>query len=170
MENNVYKKRYNVTFSIEIKISKEKLWKLISSPGHLENCHPFCKSNKVINWVEGNYKDELIYLNGLKYIRDFCNFDSGNGYDLFIGEIDGPKSYVVWIIKENSKEKCNLTITVYPYIFARWGRILSYIPFKIYVKPRLKKYLDSVLSGFRYFIETGEPVPKNHKGKHPWFS
>ena len=92
------------------------------------------------------------------------------GYDLLIGEKDGPQSYVVWKTEEYFRIKSQLTITVFPFMMDKWPRIVSYIPFSFWVKPRLTNYLDSVLSGIDFFIQNGEEVPRNFKGRHAWFS
>jgi hypothetical protein len=34
----------------------------------------------------------------------------------------------------------------------------------------LKKYLESVVRGFEWYVMRGEPVPRNQFGRHPWFS
>ena len=83
-----------VSYEIKINSSKEKLWDLISSPGHLNLFHPFCKKNKAINWNKNGKKDILIYLNGLKYIREFYKWDEDYGYSLLIGKENGEKSKV----------------------------------------------------------------------------
>ena len=70
----------------KINSSLESLWELISSPSNLELFHPFCSSNKTIKWPGENSIDELIYLNGLTYIRKFTNWEEKKGYCLFIGE------------------------------------------------------------------------------------
>lgn len=170
MSLDKYMKRNSVSYSKNISVSHEKIWDLISSPSNLERCHPYCKSNEINKWSNGNYNDELTYLNGLTYVRNFLDWNPGKGYDLLIGESDGPQSYVIWEITQISERKCNLKITVYPYILANWGRFLSYLPFKIWIKPRLKKYLYSVISGFEYVIMNEEPIPRNYFGEHPWFS
>ena len=165
-----YKNRYFVAKSINLEISREKMWDLISSPGHLNQCHPFCHTNSVIKWSDGSYVDELIYLNGLRYIRHFHQWFPNKGYELLIGEESGPQSYVVWELSSISSNQCNLQIKVYPYILANWSRILSYIPYNVYIKPRIEKYLISVLSGFEYYIDNKKDVPRNNFGKHSWFS
>ena len=78
---------YNQSISVNIDIycSKNKLWKFISSPGYLNFCHPFCKHNKVIQWDNNKHCDELVYLNGIKYIRNFYKWDDKKGYSLLIG-------------------------------------------------------------------------------------
>ena len=116
------------------------------------------------------YVDELEYLNGLKYVRKFVKWVPLKGYELYIGEKEGYQSYVIWEIKEIDQSNCSLSITVYPYLLSNWPNFISYIPYKLIIKPRLYNYLSSVISGLKYFVENNEKVPKNHFGKHKWFS
>jgi len=60
------KKRLPITKSAEFDTSSSKLWEVISEPGNLNNCHPLCKSNVLINWENEGRSVRLIYLNGLK--------------------------------------------------------------------------------------------------------
>ena len=165
-----YTKRRSVTKSIVLDADQSIVWELISTPGHLNHVHPFCQVNKPVFWEENHHQDELIYLNGMHYIRSFVNWIPMEGYDLLIGKKDGPQSYVVWKLKRISESKSQLTITVFPFMMDKWPRIASYIPFSFWVKPRLTNYLDSVLSGIEFFIQNGEEVPRNFKGRHAWFS
>ena len=66
--------------------------------------------------------------------------------------------------------KSKLTITVYPHILAGLPIIIAYLPHTMWVRPRLQKYLRSVLSGYEYYLQNGKAVPRNHYGRHPWFS
>ena len=91
--------RLPVSHSLEFDDEAEELWRIISDPGNLNLCHPFCKSNEVIQWGDGDRSDRLIYLNGLSYVRNFLTWDEGAGYELLIGEEGGPQSYVVWKIR-----------------------------------------------------------------------
>jgi hypothetical protein len=38
------------------------------------------------------------------------------------------------------------------------------------IKTGLKKYLKSVLGGIRWYLQNENSVPRNHFGKHKWFS
>ena len=60
------KKRLPITKSAEFDTSSSKLWEVISEPENLNNCHPLCKSNEMINWENEVRSDRLIYLNGLE--------------------------------------------------------------------------------------------------------
>ena len=151
-------------------VSSEVLWKLVSAQGNLNDCHPFCKSNEVIQWDEDGHVDRLVYLNGRTYIRQFLTWDEGRGYTLRIGEENGLQSFVQWEIGAISENKSQLTITVHPYLLAGYPKIVSFFPYQLWIKPRMRRYLQSVVSGFEYVARTGEPVPRNHFGRHPWFS
>ena len=164
---------YNQSISIDIDINcnKKDLWKFISSPGYLNLCHPFCKHNEVIQWDNNKHCDILIYLNGIKYIRNFYKWDEKKGYSLLIGGKNKEKSKVVWKISNNRKSsKANLKITVFPYFMRKYPKIISNIPYRLYIKPKLSDYLESVTKGIKWYIEEKKSIPRNYFGKHPWFS
>ena len=165
-----YLKRWGIHQEFTFPFGKTQLWELISRPGNLNDCHPFCKENEALDWDGSNHIDRLEYLNGMTYIRQFLNWNEGEGYDLIIGEDNGPQSYVVWQITERDDKKSSLSITVYPYLLANLNKALSFLPFVLYIRPKLRTYLKSVLGGFAYYAEHDQPVPRNHWGKHSWFS
>lgn len=162
--------KWPVDATITVAAPANELWKVISMPGNLEYCHPFCKSNPVLNWPGHGSRDEVHYLNGLIYERRFCDWIDGVGYDLNIGRRDGPRSFVSWRIAAENGDRSSLRIVVYPYVlqqlpvFARWA------PHLLRVRPMLRRYLSSVVKGFEWFMTHGEAVPRNQWGSHPWFS
>ena len=93
-----YTRRLGVSYAKEFNTDRSTLWALVSTPNNLNDCHPFCQSNKVVKWGDGEYSDILVYLNGRTYLRRFQSWSEGSGYSLLIGEEDGPQSYVVWHI------------------------------------------------------------------------
>ena len=167
---NKYTNRHSVSQSLVIPVAKLDLWQEISRPESLNDTHPFCRSNKAIVWSIDEHKDELVYLNGLTFIRQFVIWNEGEGYQLIIGEKGGPQSFVKWDIESLSSTEAKLTITVYLYMLAKLGKVLSFLPFQIFIKPRLSTYLKSVLRGHSHYLTTGKPVPRNHWGTHSWFS
>ena len=162
---------YNQSISVRKKIhaTEVKLWDFISSPGYLNFCHPFCKESKAMSWNNNNHTDELIYLNNLKYIREFISWNEKEGYTLLIGEKNKKKSKVEWKISSINKETY-LTITVYPYFLSNYPKIISALPYKLYIRPKLENYLSSVIEGINWYLKKGEKVPRNAFGKHSWFS
>ena len=157
-----------VSNSIDLDFDRQSVWKIISEPGNLNKVHPFCKSNKVVNWDEDNHEDILEYLNGVTLHRKIDKWDEGEGYELNIGRKNGRKSKVIWKISGEKKSK--LKITVYPHVFSNRSRIIYFITHALFINPGLKKYLRSVLKGYKWYLENKQPVPRNHFGKHKWFS
>ena len=149
--------------------SVENLWKVVSSPNYLNNVHPFCKENSIIKWNNDHHEDKILYLNEKTYIRKFVSWRALKGYDLWIGDNNKDQSFVEWRL-EKVGSRSKLTITVYPFLLNTWPRILSFLPYFLYINIKLKSYLFSVLSGIDWYIKENTPVPKNQFGKHSWFS
>ena len=74
---------FKVTVSVSINASKRDTWQIISRPGNLEDCHPFCESNSVIRWGDANSKDTIKYYNGIIFTRLFVNWYENDGYGTF---------------------------------------------------------------------------------------
>ena len=149
--------------------SVENLWEVVSSPNYLNNVHPFCKENSIISWNNDHHEDKILYLNEKTYIRKFVSWRALKGYDLWIGDNNKDQSFVEWRL-EKVGSRTKLTITVYPFLLSTWPRILSFLPYFLYINIKLKSYLFSVLSGIDWYIKENTPVPKNQFGKHSWFS
>ena len=154
----------------EIAVPAQKLWETISMPGNLEKCHPYCSSNPVQNWPGPDSKDEVHYLSGWVYERRFVRWDAGVGYDLEIGRHGGGTSHVSWRITPAGENNCILRITVFPHALQNWPVAIRWIPHWLRLRPMLKRYLESVVKGFEWYVVRGEPVPRNQFGRHPWFS
>ena len=114
--------------------------------------------------------DTLKYLNGFEVVRKFQTWDEGEGYSLMIGRDGGRQSFVEWSISEISEEKSTLKIRVHPHLLSDWNRITASLAYLFYIRPKLRKYLFSVTRGFKWQIKNKKKIPRNHFGKHPWFS
>ncbi len=168
IKNGIY---FNpVSRSIKINASSQKVWEVISKPGNLELCHPFCESNPVEKWSGTESIDYVIYYNGLKFQRIFTKWIEDLGYDLLIGRKNGKKSKVIWRINKINNSKSQLKIAIYPHNTKKYPNIIKFLIYYIYVQPMLLKYLSAVLKGFRWYIVQGKTVQKNQFGKHKWFS
>ena len=150
--------------------STDDLWDLISAPGNLNDAHPFCERNVPLVWDAQTHRDRLVYLNGRTYVREFQTWNPGEGYTLLIGEEDGAQSYVVWTIEATEKGGSRLTITVHPYLLANLPSVVAFLPYRLWIRPKLQRYLRSVVGGFAHVASTGKAVPRNHFGRHSWFS
>ena len=162
-----------ITDQVNIKASLDKVWKAISVEGNLNNCHPFCKFNHVVNWDCENSEDQIEYYNGLILTRKFTNWDPNKGYELKILKNDLLIALVNWEIISNDKGYSNLIITIDfkpKIILNKYPIFLHSLLIKYFLKPRMLHYLRSVLLGFKYYIETGNIVVKNQFGLNKMFS
>ena len=154
---------------VQVNLSKSEVWKIISSERNLEKFHPFCKVNQVISWDGSNSIDKIEYYNGRKLQRNFTQWLEGEGYDLIIGDSRGNDSIVSWRL-EGDDYTSKLSINVKTYIFNKGNKVIKFLPFFLYTKPKLVSYLDSVLNGLKYYSETNQKVNKDQFGSHSWFS
>ena len=146
--------------------SKKKILKEIRRPGNLNDYHPFCKENKAVKWPGKGSIHELEYLNGLKYRRDFIEWDE-NGYVLEIGR-NNKIAKVQWIV-DGTEENSSLKVRINPKLPYK-NALVRWVAWNFYIKFRLQSYINNVLDGFEYFIETNDRVVRNKYGKHAWFS
>ena len=162
--------RWPVSVGQQIAAPANEVWAVISTPGNLELCHPFCKSNPVEVWDRENSKDEVHYLSGWVYERQFRRWYEGVGYDLDIFRGEKKMATVSWRIVEVDAASCQLQITVYPMLLQKWPVVIRWLPHWLRLGPFLRSYLRSVVRGFEWYVARHEPVPRNAFGKHPWFS
>ena len=156
--------------SVVIDASKSVVWKSISSPGNLNDSHPFCQENTVQNWPGEESVDTLEYLNGFIIVRKFQSWNEGEGYSLLTGREGGRQSFVEWSLSEVNEKRTLLKIRVHPHLLSNWNRITASLAYLFYIRPKLKKYLYSVTRGFEWHIKNRKKIPRNHFGEHPWFS
>lgn len=162
--------KWPVTVTQPIAASSERVWDVISTPGNLETCHPFCEANPVRSWPGPNSHDEVHYLSGWVYERRFVQWLEGVGYDLEIGRTGGGQSFVSWRIASVDPQNCTLTISVLPHTLQNLPTVIRWLPFRLRMRPMLEFYLSAVLRGFEWYITRDEPVPRDQFGRHPWFS
>ena len=164
-----YTSQWPVSFEQEIDSTLSRLWEIISKPGHLKQFHPYCKKNEALRWPGQESQDLLTYLNGKTYKREVIEWNVNESFSLLIGEIDGPKSLVNWKFRDN-RQNVIVKITVYPHLLINWPNFFSYLPYKCYITPQLRRYLKVVLSGLKQYAEKDEIIEENILVNHPWFS
>lgn len=162
--------RWPVTATRRIAAPAERVWEVISTPGNLEPCHPFCARNPVHEWPGPDSHDEIHYSSGWVFERRFRRWLEGVGYDLEVGRPGGRTSWVTWRIRPVDKRSCTLEITVHPFALQGLPVAVRWLPHVLYLRPMLRRYLQSVVGGFEWFVTRGEPVPRDGFGRHPWFS
>ena len=94
--------RFKTSNSLTYDCSVESLWEIISSPNYLNNVHPFCKENSIIQWSNEHHEDKILYLNERTYIRRFVSWRDLEGYDLWIGDSNKNQSFVEWRLEKVS--------------------------------------------------------------------
>lgn len=157
-----------VTGSIDAPASD--VWSVISMPGNLERCHPFCKTNPVSVWPGPDSRDQVHYYNGVVYERRFLDWFDGVGYDLEIGAPGQRTSVVRWRLEAGDLNASTLNITVYPWLLQDTPVAIRWLPHIAYLRPMLQRYLTAVVRGFDWYVTTGTPVSRNQFGPHPWYS
>ena len=75
IKNEDYIWEINRTVLINSHISK--VWDIISSEGHLEKFHPFCKKNQIKVWNNDSHADSIVYYNNRILYRNFYNWFEG---------------------------------------------------------------------------------------------
>jgi hypothetical protein len=148
----------------------DEVWRVISTPGNLEPCHPFCAQNPVRKWPGRDSRDEVHYLSGWVFERRFRRWLEGVGYDLEVGRPGGRKSFVSWRIQPVGARSCQLRIAVYPFVLQNVPVAVRWLPHVVYLRPMLRRYLLSVVRGVEWFVTRDEAVPRDHFGRHAWFS
>ena len=162
--------RWPVSAIATIRASGPDLWRIIASPDSLLKSHPFLADNPVSQWNKADSRDEVHYLRGLVYRREFRQWHEGEGYDLEIFHRKRPVSWVSWRVMPCGDDAARLRITVFPYALQGKRGLKRWVPFVFVLRPRLRAYLTSVVDGFKWYVEKEEPVPRNQFGTHPWFS
>jgi hypothetical protein len=86
------------------------MWQVISAPGYLEPCHPFCKRNPVQRWAANGAADTIHYWSGRVVHRRFTAWLEGAGYDLVVDDNAGvEQARVRWRIEPESNAACRST-------------------------------------------------------------
>jgi ribosome-associated toxin RatA of RatAB toxin-antitoxin module len=161
---------FQISHKIKIAKNADMVWELISSPGHLNQFHPFCEENKVLESKNDIIlKDQLNYLNGITYYRTFTDWKPMIGYRIKIGSKKGKESDVKWQIIDKGVFTY-VKITVRPYTSSKIHKLLYPIFHYAVIRPKLKSYLKSVLRGLEYYLTHKKPVPRNEFGNHSWFT
>ena len=69
-----------------------------------------------------------------------------------------------------SEKGCEIKISVFPYRTKKISKFLYPLVHFFIVRPKLKKYLKSVLKGLKFHLDNDVKIMKNQFGTHSWFS
>ena len=154
----------------EIDAPAAQVWELISTPGHLTMCHPFCESNDVEQWPGVGARDRIQYFSGLELHREFTHWDEGSGYQLEIGTSGSRTARVLWVLTGLDGDRCALSISVIPYLKSEMSETRKRAYEQLAFGRSIERYLQSVVQGIDHCVTTGEKVQPNQFGKHPVYS
>ena len=154
----------------EIDASGEEVWQLVSTPGHLTSCHPFCESNEVEQWPGVGARDRILYFSGLELHREFTHWDEGEGFQLEIGPPGTRTARGVWVLTRLDDDRCALSISVIPYLRSELSETRKRAYERLAFGGSIERYLQSVVQGIDHRVTTGEKVHPNQFGKHPVYS
>lgn len=158
-----------IEVSQPIAVSPEDVWAVISTPGYLEECHPFCASNPVYEWPGPGSADALVYYSGRRIERRFISWHEGVGYDLEVSDANGSAAWVSWRIGDWNSGM-TLTICLVPRMLDSLPAAVRWVPQAAVVRPMMRRYLRAVVRGVEWRVTTGETVRRNQFGAHRWFS
>ena len=117
-------------------------------------------------------RDTIKYYNNLVLNRYFIEWREGKGYELIIVKGNKNLGKVTWEILKLKKDisKLKISLNIYPEIALKNTSCIVPLIKATYFLPNMKKYLLSVVRGFKYNIETGNDVQRNQFDKNPMFS
>lgn len=167
----ISRKNFQISGELTIAGTREKLWRIITQPGHLENFHPFVeKHDKIKNWHGIGSKDSGSFYNGKEMNRVVTHWKEGKEYTIKMENSDGNKTSVRFALQALSPEKTNFCITINTDAYRKIPRPIWLIFARFFLVPSFKKYLYSVLNGLAYYNDSGQKVTKNQFGSHRKFS
>jgi hypothetical protein len=156
-------KRNDFSFvgTIVIHCTKERLWNLITTPGHLKNVHPYCKNHFSDNWTGVGSTDTIVYKNDKIRNRTVRRWTP---YELICLDVVDPVhnavSFVEWKISNHHHNSSCLSIKISTDSYKNIPRLVwpFYLRFKL--KSRHERYLKVMLMGIQLACQ-------NQKNSHP---
>jgi hypothetical protein len=160
---------FAVRFSRTIDCTKEALLDATLRESWLLPMHPFVKTHSTPNLpIVAGSKDSLQYHSGIVINRTYGETETGPGYLTSHVEVSiaGMQEQLAGYVRTTMKasdtgtpNQCLCEVTLER--ANEWSDGESNLTLQ---------YLDQMLQGFAYYLETGKPVTKNQFGSHPIYS
>jgi len=165
-----YRSRQNLEICAQIHIncSKEKVWKVITTPGQAEKYHPFCAWHKSERWNGIGSVDEIRWYYGKIICREVIEWNEGVGYTI---KMLNPNQntrvqFEIVDVEKGIQFKVNLKTNAY----RKNPRPIWILLAPLMIAPSYKKYFHSLLNGIKYYAETDKKVSRNQFGHHRKYS
>ena len=156
--------------SVEIAVPAADVWRAIAAPGSLKQFHPFCAATEVERWPGRDSRDSITYYSGIRYQRNFVDWQEGVGYDIELGDPPNQTARVLWRIAQTSPETCRLSIAVFPLLKSALSAEKKQAYQARLFGEVLQHYLECVVQGVKFFATTGKTVRKDQFGKNSLYS
>ena len=156
--------------TIEIEAAPSRVWDVISAPGNLRHCHPFCALNTIERWPGIGSRDWITYYSGIRYQRDVVDWIEGIGYDLEVGSPTKKTCRVLWRIREPEPQVSVFSIAVFSFLDPDWTPAGTQHYLDRFFGKTFDHYLDCVVRGVNHHVVTGEDVSEDQFGANPVFS
>ncbi len=167
---NIWNRNYLfISSKIKINVSKEKLWKIITAPGHLNTYHPFCEEHQVSDWDGVGCKDISRSYAGKTIKREVIKWVEGESYQIKMINGDGNDTKVKFEITDLGVNS-SISVSIITNAYRNNPRPLWYPIALLLIVPSYKKYFNSLLNGMKYYSETGKVVARNQFGPHKQYS
>ena len=158
-----------ISAQIQIDISPNNLWKIVTAPGHLKNYHPFCENHEKSAWDGVGCKDKSKSYAGKIINREIINWVEGAHYQIKMNNNDTHDTRVSFDVFEEEGNTF-YKITIITNAYRNMPRPLWYFLSFLIIIPSYKKYLHSQLQGLKFYSETGKKVRRNQFGSHKKYS
>ena len=164
------RKFLQVSGSIKINTSTDKIWQTLTEPNHLLLFNSFIKEHSC-DAVTANHSDSCVYYNNKVLIREIDTYVLKRKlkYKIWFEEEKKP-SYSCFEIIDNQSNPPSFKLTLETNAYKNVPRPIWHTVAYLFIIPSLKKYISALLFGMKQYCETGQKVDGNQFGKHNKFS
>lgn len=149
---------FGIKGTLDINCSAEKIWNLLTEPGHLEKFHPFCEYHEKVVYKGIGTKDSGRFASGRKVFREIIAWESGKSYTVLLKNTKQKETNITFLMEELDSETATFSVHIQTKTYKNIPRIIWKWFAKRKILPVLKNYLHSLLNGTKYYLETGNNV------------
>lgn len=169
--NIASRKRFLIQGKIEVEKPSAELWKILKTPGHLKNFHPFCmRHDKAKSWTKIGDTDQAQFYSGKQMEREIIDWQEGKEFTIKMKNEKQNNTQVNFSLQPEGDRSTLFTIQIDTDAYRKVPRPLWFLISRYFLLPSYKKYLRSILKGFVYYSTTHKQVIKNQFGRHQRFS
>lgn len=156
--------------SIEINCPPNKIWNLLTEPGHLKKIHPYCEYHEKVAYLGIGTKDTGRFASGKEVEREVIAWQPQQSYTVLLKDSRKKVTNITFSVEKINDETSCFSIYIATKAFKNVPRIIWKWIAKRKILPVMKKYLHSLLNGTKYYLETGEIVKPDQFGRLKGYS